>query len=254
MAEFRVSGFHSVNELILKNPGAIQRIVLTGSLQDLSEREKEALKIAKKRGIPCVEEQGRRAKNSTSRSAEDHDALSNVGKLIALISTPNEFDLDEAISDFPADKPVILAVDGITDPQNLGSLIRSAAVLGVQYLLMPSDRTSPLTETVYKIASGGMEHVKVIRVANLVQALETLKTAGYWVIGLSEHAEQTTRSMVVDFPAVIVIGNEEKGIRPLVHKTCDFWVKIAGSGSLLSLNASIAGAIAMEWALTKKSK
>jgi 23S rRNA (guanosine2251-2'-O)-methyltransferase len=90
--------------------------------------------------------------------------------------------------------------------------------------------------------------VRVAQVTNLVTALEKLKEVGFWSIGFSEHAEQRLSDVRQDFPPVIVIGNEEKGMRQLVQKNCDFLVKLAGKGGLRSLNASVASALAMAWA------
>lgn len=141
--------------------------------------------------------------------------------------------------------PLVIYLDGVTDPQNLGSLLRSAAFFGVAGLVMTESRSSPLTPAAIKISSGGFVHVPICRVPNLVRALEEAKEHGFWTAGLSEHASDSFDTARFDVPMALVIGNEESGIRPLTAKTCDYTLALPAEGALISLNAATAGAVAM---------
>jgi 23S rRNA (guanosine2251-2'-O)-methyltransferase len=141
--------------------------------------------------------------------------------------------------------PLIIYLDSVTDPQNLGSILRSAAFFGVSGLVVPESRSSPLTPAAIKISSGGFVHVPIARVPNLVRALEEAKEEGYWSIGLSEHATTDFHQARFDSPLALVVGNEESGIRPLALKTCDYVLSLPAKGALVSLNAATAAAVTM---------
>lgn len=148
--------------------------------------------------------------------------------------------------------PLVIYLDSITDPQNLGSILRSAAFFGVSGLVVTENRSSPLTPAAIKISSGGFIHVPIARVSNLVQAMEEAKEEGFWIVGLSEHAKEQFRTARLDSPIGLVIGNEESGVRQLTEKTCDFMVSLPGHGPLISLNAATAAAVSL--ALVRESR
>jgi 23S rRNA (guanosine2251-2'-O)-methyltransferase len=141
--------------------------------------------------------------------------------------------------------PIVLALDGIVDPQNLGSLIRTSLAMGIHGIILAKDRSAPLSPSVSKASAGAMEHTLIARVPNLVTALKRLKKAGLWVVGA--HAGSGQRVDEADFNVglVLVIGGEGKGIRPLVRKTCDYLVSVPQKKVVDSLNAAVAGAMVM---------
>jgi 23S rRNA (guanosine2251-2'-O)-methyltransferase len=141
--------------------------------------------------------------------------------------------------------PILLYLDQVTDPQNLGSILRSAAFFGVSGIVLTETRSSPLTPAAIKISSGGFAVVPIARVTNLVSALEDAKEAGFWIAGLSEHAKESFDSARFDVPLALVIGNEELGMRSLTEKTCDFLLRLPAEGPLISLNAGTAAAVAL---------
>jgi len=141
--------------------------------------------------------------------------------------------------------PIIIYLDSITDPQNLGSILRSSAFFGVSGLVLTETRSSPLTPAAIKISSGGFVHVPIVRVPNLARGLEEAKEEGFWVIGLSEHATEKFHTARLDSPLAIVIGNEESGMRQLTSKSCDYTLSIPGNGPLISLNAATAAAVTL---------
>jgi len=141
--------------------------------------------------------------------------------------------------------PLVLAPDGIVDPQNLGSIIRSAKAMGVHAVILPKVRCAPLSAATSKASAGAMEHMRFVRVSNMVSALQAFKKQGYWIVGATARTELAINEADLSLPLVLVVGGEEKGVRPLVSKTCDFLVSIPQVGEVDSLNAAVAGAIVM---------
>ncbi len=137
-----------------------------------------------------------------------------------------------------------LALDSLQDPHNVGSIFRSAAFFGVRGIVMTSDRAAPLSAVVYDVASGGVEAVPFAVETNLRRALEAAKAAGLWILGSSEHAERSVEDIPRDRPWLLVVGNEEDGLRRLTLETCDEVCQIAPKGeAVTSLNVSVATGI-----------
>ena len=139
--------------------------------------------------------------------------------------------------------PALVLADEIQDPQNLGALIRSAWVLGLQGLVLPKHRSAPLNETVAKCSAGAIESLPIASASNLKQAAETLKEKGFWIVGIDMEGDRACYEFDFNTPVALVIGGEEKGVRPILKKACDFTVSIPMAGELDSLNLSTAAAI-----------
>ncbi|HZG37791.1 MAG TPA: 23S rRNA (guanosine(2251)-2'-O)-methyltransferase RlmB [Nodosilinea sp.] len=156
-------------------------------------------------------------------------------------------DLDEMIETAlaAAKVPVIIAADSITDPHNLGAIIRTAEALGAQGIVIPQRRAAGVTATVAKVAAGALEHLPVARVINLKRALDTLKEKGFWIYGLSSEASQPVHRTTFDRPTVIVVGAEGSGLSLTVQQSCDTLVSIPLRGTVPSLNASVATGMAL---------
>lgn len=140
---------------------------------------------------------------------------------------------------------VLLVLDAIQDPHNLGALIRSAACAGVDGVLIPKDRACGITAAAEKTSAGAVETIPVTMVTNIAQTLETLKKLGYWVYGLDSAARQTVYQTDFSGNVALVVGGEGEGIRQLVRKQCDVVMSIPQYGGVSSLNASVAGGIAL---------
>ena len=143
------------------------------------------------------------------------------------------------------ESPLLLALDGLTDPHNLGAIIRSAEALGAHGVVLPQRRSAGLTGSVAKVAAGALEHLPVARVVNLNRSLEALKQAGYRVIGLAEEGDITLPDVDLDGPLVIVTGSEKQGISLLTRRHCDQLVRVPLRGVTPSLNASVATAMCL---------
>lgn len=141
--------------------------------------------------------------------------------------------------------PLILILDTIQDPQNLGTLLRTAEIVGVHGVLLPLRQTVTITPAVVSTSSGACEHVLVAQ-ANLAQAITTLKDAGLWIVGLEgSPIAQSPGTFRLDGPLALVVGNEGQGMRSLVRDSCDFLMRLPMRGQVSSLNAAVAGSIAL---------
>lgn len=136
--------------------------------------------------------------------------------------------------------PLLLAVDGVTDPQNLGAMLRAALVLGCTGVVLTQDRCAAITPVVVRISSGASEHLHCARVTNLARALEQLKRAGLWVVGTVESGGQHPARVDLKLPSVLVLGSEGKGMRPNVQKHCDVLVTLPTAGPIAALNVASA--------------
>ena len=141
------------------------------------------------------------------------------------------------------EKKIIVMLDNISDPHNLGAIIRSADVFEASGIILPKHNSVSLSATVAKTSAGAINYVPVAVVNNLNQAIKTLKEEGYWIVSTDGSAEISYSSIKYDFPVVVVIGSEGKGVSPLVLKNSDYIVKIPQFGHVNSLNASVAAGI-----------
>jgi 23S rRNA (guanosine2251-2'-O)-methyltransferase len=141
--------------------------------------------------------------------------------------------------------PLLVALDGVTDPQNLGSIIRSAEVLGAGGLVLPRDRSASVTPAAVRASAGASAHLPVAQVVNLARALEDLKRDGYWVVGLDVSGSMQFQELPPLERAVLVVGSEGQGARALTLRGCDFVVRLATSGRVESLNAAVAAGIGL---------
>jgi 23S rRNA (guanosine2251-2'-O)-methyltransferase len=150
------------------------------------------------------------------------------------------------------DKRFLLMLDNIVDPQNLGALIRTALCVGIDGVILPRDNCAPPTASVSRASSGALEHIPMCRVTNLVQTIKLCKNLGLWIFGMQPEAEQSIFTGDLTGSIALVLGGEQKGIRPLVRKHCDLLFSIPQLGPIDSLNASAAGAVAMYEALRQR--
>jgi 23S rRNA (guanosine2251-2'-O)-methyltransferase len=137
----------------------------------------------------------------------------------------------------------ILILDGLTDPRNFGALLRSAEGAGVRHVVTPKDRAVGVTPAVIKTSAGAVNYVKIYRVPNLTRALQALKQAGCWIVGLDAAASECVYDRDYPDSLAVVLGAEGEGIRPLVRRQCDFLVSLPMRGKVASLNVSVAGGI-----------
>jgi 23S rRNA (guanosine2251-2'-O)-methyltransferase len=164
----------------------------------------------------------------------------------------DEHDLTEALSELTVD-PLLLVLDGVTDPHNLGACLRTADAAGAHAVVIPKDRAASVDGVVRKVAAGAAEFIPVATVTNLARALGVLKERGIWVVGTDGEAEQALYSADLKRPLALVLGAEGSGLRRLTKDTCDFLVRIPMAGHVQSLNVSVAAGIALFEALRQRA-
>ena len=230
-------GKHSVYEA-LSNERAINRIWCTSEIFS-SEKFYLLLKDFKSKGVLTEEVSWNRLSQLTYGASHQGVALQLAcSKTISL----------EKLIDFSklnCANPIILALDGITDPHNVGAIIRSAEAFDCKGIIIPQRRSAGLTGTVAKVAAGALEHLQVCRVVNLNRALEDLKKNGFLVVGLSGGGQLSISNFLEKVPLVVIVGSEDKGISLLTQKKCDYLLSIPLKGKTSSLNASVAAAISL---------
>lgn len=182
------------------------------------------------------------------REVDEHqlDQLSEHGVhqgFAALVSSYTSFSLEDILAQAKKPYPLILVLDGIEDPHNLGAILRSADAFGADGVILKSHDGVQLNGTVAKVSTGAIDYVKVAVVTNLSQAIETMKEHGYWIVASDGSATQSYTAVDYASPIGLIIGSEGFGISPLVLKRSDFVVKIPMFGHVNSLNASVAAGI-----------
>ena len=230
----QIEGRNSVLEL-LESGKDINKIYVTrgekhGSINKI-------LGIAKERRIIVVEKD--------KRQMDEMAQEDNYQGVIAIVP-PFEYVEIQDILQNAAEKnedPFVLILDGIEDPHNLGSIIRTAETAGVHGIIIPKRRAVSVNSTVNKASAGAVEHMKIARVTNITDAIDELKRVGLWICGTDINAEKYYYNQDLTGPLGIVIGNEGKGISEKVKKNCDFNVKIPMKGKITSLNASVSTGI-----------
>jgi 23S rRNA (guanosine2251-2'-O)-methyltransferase len=150
--------------------------------------------------------------------------------------------------------PLLVLLDGVEDPHNLGAVVRSAHALGAHGVVIPRDRAASVTPSAAKASAGAVEHMAIARVTNLVRTIEELKEAGVWTVAAVPDGAQDLASVDLRGPTALVIGGEGQGVRPLVRKTCDHAARIPMAGRVGSLNASAAAAIALYEAARQRAE
>jgi len=232
-----VWGKHSVYEA-LSSDRAINRIWCTSEIYS-SDKFYILLKDLKLKGVLIEEVSLNRLSQLTYGASHQGVALQLAcSKTISLEQLIN-------FSKHNCPNPIIVALDGITDPHNVGAIIRSAEAFDCKGLIIPQRRSAGLTGTVAKVAAGALEHLQVSRVVILNRALEKLKKNGFLVVGLSRDCQISISNFQEKAPLVIVVGSEDKGISLLTQKKCDFILSISLKGKTSSLNASVAAAISL---------
>lgn len=180
---------------------------------------------------------------------EPRDALTRLAGtsahqgVVAIVRQRDFLDVEDLLTG--AEPRLVLALDGVEDPQNLGALLRTAEAAGVDGVLFTERRSAPLSAAALQASAGAAEHLRLARVVNLVRALETLKEHNLWVVGLDERGSQDYDRYDFTSNTVIVLGREGAGLHDLVRRTCDHLLRVPMAGQVASLNVSAAGAVVL---------
>ena len=233
-----VAGRNSVVEA-LRADIPVSTMYVAGRI-DVDDRVREALKTAQQRGIPLLE---------TPRGELDRLTDGAIHQGLALQVPPYQYahpdDLLDAASE-AGQAALLVALDGVTDPRNLGAIVRSAAAFGGHGVLVPERRAAGMTASAWKTSAGAAARLRVARATNLTRALEQLKKQGCFVVGLDADGDvELPQLAMAHDPLVIVIGSEGKGLSRLVRETCDVIVSIPMHAATESLNAGVAAGVAL---------
>jgi 23S rRNA (guanosine2251-2'-O)-methyltransferase len=236
MAEPRlIYGFHAVLSRLRQHASGVREIYLDQGRGD--RRAKDLAKVAGERGVRVIPVDGARLDGMTQ-----HAKHQGVVARVEMADKP--VDLDELL-DGLKEPALLLVLDGVTDPHNLGACLRVADAMGAHAVVAPKDRAVGITPTVEKVASGAAETVPFIAVTNLARALGELKERQVWVIGADQEAERDLYAIKLDGPTAWVLGAEGEGMRRLTRDTCDELARIPMVGSVESLNVSVSAGICL---------
>jgi 23S rRNA (guanosine2251-2'-O)-methyltransferase len=228
-----VAGIHPVREALRAGRTLDRVLIARGAagvhLQDIID-------LARERSIPLRFE---------PREALDRASNGAVHQGVVAFGAAHVYaNLDPAIHG----AQLLVVLDGVEDPHNLGAIIRTAQAAGAAAVMVPDRRAAGLTETVAKASAGALEHLPVVRVGNVSQTLQELKKRGFWIYGLDERGSQLYSETEYTRPTVFVLGGEGRGLHELVKKNCDVLVRIPMAGAIASLNVSVAaGVVLFEW-------
>lgn len=222
-------GIHPIREALLAGQSFERVLIAKGAG---GPKLQEIIDLCKKAKIPLRYEE--RANLDRAASVTKHQGVVAIGGATTYAT----------LSDVEG-KELVVVLDGVEDPHNLGAIIRTAHAAGAGAVVIPERRAAGLTETVAKAAAGALAHLPVIRVVNVSHSIEDFKKRGYWIYGLDERGEHVYNEIEYARPTVIVVGGEGHGLHEHVKKRCDYLVRIPMAGAIASLNVSVATGIVL---------
>jgi 23S rRNA (guanosine2251-2'-O)-methyltransferase len=240
-----IYGLHAVRAMLERHAARVLTVHLAEQRQDPRVRVIEDLARRHERPVHRVDAEG-------LRKLVGEVAHQGVAADVTPLPPWSEDDLVIALQE--AQKPLLLALDGVQDPHNLGACLRTADACGALAVIVPRDRAAQLTPTVRKVAVGAAETTPVVAVTNLVRTLKLLKEAGLWVVGADAAATSAAHEVDLKGAVVLVLGAEGTGLRHLTRQHCDFMVRLPQLGAVESLNVSVAAGMLLYEALRQRGK
>jgi 23S rRNA (guanosine2251-2'-O)-methyltransferase len=232
----RLTGIHAVREA-LEAGSVFDRIVIAKGRQD--NRVEQIVQLARGRGISVRFED--RGQLDRLANARDHQGV------VAIAAARAAATLEDILESANQSKQqgLIVLLDGVEDPHNLGAIIRTALAAGAHGVVIPERRAAGLTDTVARASAGALAHLPIAKVTNLPRTMVELKEAGYWLVGLDETAEKSYTEVDYSSPTGMVMGGEGNGLHELTRKRCDFMVSLPTTGPVKSLNVSVATGVVL---------
>lgn len=236
-----VFGYHATESLIRQRPGHIQTLMVQAdrndkrmqALNDLAQSQGVAITRCAKSDLDAVTSGRHQGVIARLQQGASHEAAGQT----------SESDMMAMVAE--AERPLLLILDGVTDPHNLGACLRSADAAGVTAVVFPKDKSADVNDVARKVASGAAETVPWVRVTNLARTIEHLKQAGVWIIGASGEVPETLHDQDLTVSCALVLGSEGSGMRRLTRESCDFMVSLPMAGAVSSLNVSVAAGICL---------
>ncbi len=245
MAAPLACGIHAVRVLLLRSPARVRRVLLAGGRD--AGRLGEIRALAERAGVQVTAADAA----LLDKLAEGVRHQGVVAEIAPRVGDP-ETQLEEALEAAP-DPPLLLVLDGVQDPHNLGACLRSADAAGAAAVIVPRDRAAGLTPVVRKVAAGAAETVPLVAVVNLARTLRGLKERGVWLVGTDDAADRTLYETDLAGPLALVMGSEGEGLRRLTRECCDQLVSIPMAGAVESLNVSVATGVVLFEAVRQRS-
>ncbi|HLK05736.1 MAG TPA: 23S rRNA (guanosine(2251)-2'-O)-methyltransferase RlmB [Candidatus Acidoferrum sp.] len=242
----KITGIHAVREA-LEAGRPLEYVLVAKGRQDT--RVEEIVQLARRNGVPLRFEE--RQQLDRSAGTRDHQGVIALGAARAAVSLE---DIVASANKNPKQPGLIVFLDGVEDPHNLGAVIRTALAAGAHGVVIPERRAAGLTDTVARASAGALAHLPVAKVTNLVRAMEELKEMGYWLVGLDERADRSYSEVDYTTPTGIVLGSEGSGLHELTRKRCDFVVSLPTTGPVKSLNVSVAAGVVLFEAVRQRGK
>jgi 23S rRNA (guanosine2251-2'-O)-methyltransferase len=237
MSDDLVYGIHAVLAVLAKHPARVDAVWL-GTTRD-DRRGQQVEQAAQAAAVPVH----RVARDELDKLAGGQRHQGVVARLHAAAQAV-PMDFEDFLAQIPP-RALLLVLDEVQDPHNLGACLRSADAAGAQAVIIPKDNSAPLSDVARKSASGAAETTPLYRVTNLARALKQLKEQGVWIIGAAQDADQTLYATDLTAPTALVLGGEGRGLRRLTRDSCDLLVNIPMAGTVASLNVSVAAAICL---------
>lgn len=248
MAETRfIYGFHAINARLRQSAGSVQEIYLAAGKQD--GRTRDLVKLAEAQGVRVIATDPVRLDGM----AGGHEKAARHQGVVARVSAAQRHVTLDDVLDTLAEPALLLVLDGVQDPHNLGASLRVADAAGAHAVIAPKDRAVGLTATAIKVACGAADSVPYVTVTNLARALREMQERGIWTVGADAEAGKDIYGVDLKVPLALVLGAEGGGLRRLTRETCDALVKIPMHGSVESLNVSVAGGICLFEARRQRS-
>ncbi|HEX4052174.1 MAG TPA: 23S rRNA (guanosine(2251)-2'-O)-methyltransferase RlmB [Steroidobacteraceae bacterium] len=247
-----IYGVHAVRALLLRDPRRVRRVLLQRGRQDARAQEIE--RLARAAGCPLDRVEGERL---TQRLGDVvHQGV--AAEVVALTPWDEDALIQAVTAAGPGTPgargdPLLLALDGVQDPHNLGACLRTADACGALAVIVPRDRAAPLNATARKAAAGAAESTPVAVVTNLARTLRLLKDAGLWIVGASAEGVQRAQDIELTGPRVLVLGAEGAGLRELTKRHCDWLVRLPSVGAVESLNVSVAAGMLLYEAVRQRA-
>ncbi len=230
-----IHGFHAVTSRLRQREGLVREIYIDAARRD--QRARDLLALAESRGVRVIPVDAKRLDGMAGQAR--HQGV--VAKVEPVRMPTHIEDVLEELTE----PPLLLLLDGVTDPHNLGACLRVADAMGVHAVIAPKDHAVGLNATVAKVASGAADSVPYLMVTNLARTMRELKDRGIWLVGADEHAENDLYQIKLDGPLGWVLGAEGGGLRRLTRETCDELARIPMLGSVESLNVSVSAGICL---------
>ena len=238
-----VFGFHAILSRLRSDPASVIEIFLDESRQDARGRDLVAL----------AERHKVRLMRVPSKRLDGFDGGGRHQGVVARVAVKSlGDDLDDVLRD--AERPLLLVLDGVTDPHNLGACLRVANAAGANAVIAPKDRSAGITPTVSKVASGAAEATPYLMVTNLARTLGEIKERNIWIVGADERAEKTLYEADLPDSIAWVLGAEGEGMRRLTRENCDYLVRIPMSGEVESLNVSVSAGVCLFESVRRRKK